>query len=65
MGYGLSENFAAHPIKSMHTGEVIEVEPGEAEWLLDTLEDFSILLRAASDTGEEKKRAEQKTAGSR
>ena len=31
-------NFAAHPIKSTHTGEVIEVELGEAEWLLDTLE---------------------------
>ncbi len=31
-------NFAAHPIKSKHTGEVIDVEPGEAEWLLDTLE---------------------------
>ena len=31
-------NFAAHPIKSKQTGEVIEVEPGEAEWLLDTLE---------------------------
>ena len=33
-------NFAAHPIKSAHTGEVIEVEPGEAEWLLETLEGF-------------------------
>ena len=31
-------NFAAHPIKSERTGEVIEVEPGEAEWLLETLE---------------------------
>ena len=31
-------NFATHPIKSTHTGEVIEVELGEAEWLLDTLE---------------------------
>ena len=31
-------NFAAHPIKSKNTGEVIEVEPGEAEWLLETLE---------------------------
>jgi len=31
-------NFAAHPIKSKNTGEVIDVEPGEAEWLLDTLE---------------------------
>jgi len=31
-------NFAAHPIKSKRTGEIIDVEPGEAEWLLDTLE---------------------------
>lgn len=31
-------NFAAHPIKSRNTGEIIDVEPGEAEWLLDTLE---------------------------
>ena len=31
-------NFAAHPIKSTSTGEVIDVEPGEAEWNLDTLE---------------------------
>jgi hypothetical protein len=31
-------NFAAHPIKSTNTGEIIEVEPGEAEWLLDVLE---------------------------
>ena len=31
-------NFAAHPIKITQTGEVIDVEPGEAEWLLDTLE---------------------------
>jgi len=31
-------NFAAHPIKSTNTGEIIEVEPLEAEWQLDTLE---------------------------
>ena len=31
-------HFAVHPVKSKHTGEVIEVEPGEAEWTLDTLE---------------------------
>lgn len=31
-------NFAAHPIKSTNTGEIIDVETGEAEWLLDTLE---------------------------
>jgi hypothetical protein len=31
-------NFAAHPIKSQHTGEVIPVEAGEAESTLDALE---------------------------
>lgn len=31
-------NFAAHPNKNKNTGEIVEVEPGEAEWLLDTLE---------------------------
>lgn len=31
-------NFAAHPNKSQSTGEIIDVEPGEAEWLLDVLE---------------------------
>lgn len=33
-------NFAAHPMKSTNTGEVLDVEPGEAEWLLDTLEEL-------------------------
>jgi hypothetical protein len=31
-------NFSAHPMKSTNTGEIIPVEPGEAEWLLDVLE---------------------------
>ena len=31
-------NFATHPIKSTSTGEIVEVEPGEAEWNLDVLE---------------------------
>ena len=31
-------NFAAHPIKSQSTGEIVPVEPGEAEWTLDVLE---------------------------
>ncbi len=31
-------NFAAHPTKSKGTGEIVEVEPGEAEWNLDVLE---------------------------
>jgi hypothetical protein len=31
-------NFAAHPIKSTNTGEILPVEPGEAEWTLDVLD---------------------------
>lgn len=42
-------NFAAHPIKSKSTGEVVDVEPDEAEWNLDVLEslfDFYYVLPA-------------------
>ena len=31
-------NFAAHPMKSKTTGEILPVEPGEAEWNLDVIE---------------------------
>ncbi len=31
-------NFAAHPLKFTNTGEIVDVEPGEAEWLLEVLE---------------------------
>lgn len=31
-------NFAAHPAKSQKTGEIVPVEPGEAEWNLNVLE---------------------------
>jgi len=31
-------NFAAHPAKSQSTGEIVPVEPHEAEWNLDVLE---------------------------
>jgi len=40
-------NFAAQPIKSERTGEIVPVEPGEAEWILDILEglvDFYYVL---------------------
>lgn len=33
-------NFGAHPIKSKKTGEILPVEPQEAEWNLDVLEAF-------------------------
>jgi hypothetical protein len=31
-------NFATHPLKSTNTGEIVEVEPHEAEWLLNLVE---------------------------
>lgn len=31
-------NFAAHPMKSVHTGEILGVEEGEAEWGIEVLE---------------------------
>ncbi|RYE42621.1 MAG: DUF4145 domain-containing protein [Hyphomicrobiales bacterium] len=31
-------NFAAHPTKDKNTGEIVPVEPAEAEWNLDVLE---------------------------
>ena len=33
-------NFGAHPLKDTNTSEIVDVEPGEAEWLLDVLEVF-------------------------
>ncbi len=33
-------NFAAHPMKSKASREIVEVEEGEAEWLLDVLEEL-------------------------
>jgi hypothetical protein len=42
-------NFAAHPIKYENSGEIVEVEAGEAEWLLEVLEslfDFTFVQPA-------------------
>jgi hypothetical protein len=33
-------NFAAHPSKDNKTGEIIDVEPGEAEFSLNVIEDL-------------------------
>lgn len=33
-------NFAAHPVKDLNTGELVEVEPGEAEWTFQVLEEL-------------------------
>jgi len=31
-------NIAAHPTKDKNTGEIVAIEPGEAEWLLEVIE---------------------------
>jgi hypothetical protein len=33
-------NFGAHPMKCTQSGEILDVEPGEAEWTLDVLEEL-------------------------
>jgi hypothetical protein len=33
-------NFAAHPSKDKNTGEIVEVEKGEAEWLIEIIFDL-------------------------
>jgi hypothetical protein len=46
-----SGNFAAHPIKSKSTGEIVDVEPGEADWNLETLEQlFDFLFVSPAKT---------------
>jgi len=33
-------NFAAHPMKDKNTGQIVDVETGEAEWNLDVIEEL-------------------------
>lgn len=45
-------NFAAHPLKDTNTGSIANVEPGEAEWLLEVLEAlFDFCLYTANSIG--------------
>jgi hypothetical protein len=48
-------NFATHPIKSKSTGEIVPVEPGEAEWILDTLEGLFDFYFVQPDKSKKKK----------
>jgi hypothetical protein len=59
-------NFAAHTMKSTATGEIIDVEPGEAEWNLDVLEllfDFYFVQPAISAKRKAELNAKLKAAG--
>ena len=67
-------NFAAHPNKDTNTGEVIDVEDGEAEWLLDILDkllDFyfvchslKVWRQSETDCGIQHARRTSETSGS-
>jgi hypothetical protein len=48
-------NFAAHPEKSTSTGEILPVEPHEAEWCLDILESLFDFLYVQPAIAERKK----------
>jgi len=50
-------NFATHPSKSKQTGEIVAVETGEAEWLLDIIEalfDYYFVLPSRVDERRDK-----------
>ncbi len=59
-------NFAAHPIKVTSSGEVLPVEPGEAEWNLETIEflfDFFYVQPAKTQKRKEALHEKLKQAG--
>lgn len=59
-------NFAAHPVKSKGTGEIVDVEPAEAEWTLDVLEslfDFYYVMPARAKAKREALNKKMQAAG--
>jgi hypothetical protein len=59
-------NFAAHPIKDQNTSAIVEVEPGEAEWMLDLLDllfDFCFVQPAKAQAAKAALNAKLKAAG--
>jgi hypothetical protein len=59
-------NFAAHPTKSKSTGEIVDVEQGEAEWTLNVLEqlfDFFYVLPKKAETQRDKFNAKFEDTG--
>jgi hypothetical protein len=54
-------NFATHPIKSKQTGLIVDVEPEEASWTLDVLEElFEYFYVQPKKAEEKRKRLEEK-----
>jgi hypothetical protein len=59
-------NFAAHPMKSQETGEIMDVEPGEAVWTLKVLEglfDFYFVAPRKAERRREELNCKLKDAG--
>ena len=59
-------NFAAHPLKDTNTGAIIEVEAGEAEWLLEVNEslfDFAFIQPKKLKERQDKLNAKLKAIG--
>jgi Domain of unknown function (DUF4145) len=59
-------NFAVHTRKSLHSGEIQSVEPGEAEWNLDVLEmlfDYFYIAPAKAQAKRDAMNAKLKEAG--
>jgi hypothetical protein len=50
-------NFAAHPEKSQDTGELVEVEPGEAAWSLRVIEGLVDFIFAGPAKATERRQA--------
>jgi hypothetical protein len=58
-------NYATHPIKYKSTGLVVDVEPEEASWTLDVLEDlFEYYYVQPKRAAEKRKKLEAKLKGS-
>lgn len=50
-------NFAAHPMKNQADGLILEVEPGEAEWNLDVLDELFDFYYVRPNLSQEKRNA--------
>lgn len=57
-------NFAAHPTKSTNTAEIVDVEPGEAEWLIEVLDGlFDFYFVAPARNAKRRELLNEKLAG--
>lgn len=50
-------NFASHPLKYKNTSEIVDVEDGEAEWVLDVIEQLFDFYYVSPKRKEEKRTA--------